>query len=152
MPRLVYRAVAALLVAAFTLAGQPAGNWNNVKTLAAATEVRLEVSGQMVRGRLQGVTDNSVVLITSKGEETFARQQIARISQRKSGHRGRNALIGAGIGAGIGFVAAVATSQCPHGCIDSGRFRAAGAGLGVVVGGLLGALLPTGGWRDVYKP
>jgi hypothetical protein len=154
MPKLVFRAFAAFFFAAFALAGQsPAGNWNNVSTLAPGTDVRVEVSGQSAtRGRLERVTDDSVVLTAAKSQQTFARPQIVRISQRKEGHRVRNALIGAGIGAGAGLGVGLAAGRCTQFCIVSpGLIRGALAGAGAVVGAFVGVILPSGGWKEVYK-
>jgi len=154
MPNSVCRALAPFLFAAFALAGQsPVGNWNNVRTLAPGTEVRLEVSGQSAtHGRLDLVTDDSVMLTTAKSQQTFPRQQIVRISQRKDGHRVRNALIGAGIGAGAGFGIGLAAGRCTQFCIVSpGLIRGALAGAGAVVGAVVGVVLPSGGWKEVYK-
>lgn len=130
-----------------------AGDWNNVKALMPGTEVRLEASGQNAsRGRLASVTNDSVVLTTAKGQETFARQQVARISQKKNGHRGRNVLIGAAVGAGAGLGIGAAASSCSHFCVVSpGLVRGGGAALGAAAGALIGAVIPTGGWKEIYK-
>jgi hypothetical protein len=154
MPKICCHTLAALLVAALTLAGETTGTWNNVRMLAVGTEVRVEVSGSSVmRGRLGSVTDNSVVLNTGKGQETVGRQQVVRISKKESGHRGRHALVGAGIGAGIGLGVGFAVTNCSHNCIVSpGAIRGVGAAFGAVVGGVLGAVLPGGGWSQVYRP
>jgi hypothetical protein len=130
-----------------------AESWNNVRTLVPGTEVRLEASDQnAARGRLASVTDDSVVLTTAKGQQTFARQQIVRISLRKDSHRARNALIGAGIGAGAGLGVGLAAGRCSQFCIVSpGLIRGALAATGAVVGAIVGVVLPTGGWKEVYK-
>jgi hypothetical protein len=154
MPKSVGRAIVAFFFAASALAGQsPAGNWNNVRTLAPGTEVRLEISGQSAtHGRLERATDDSVVLTTAKSQQTFPRQQIVRISQRKEGHRVRNALIGAGIGAGAGLGIGLAAGRCTQFCIVSpGLIRGTLAGAGAVVGAVVGVVLPSGGWKEVYK-
>lgn len=154
MAKSVCRAMAAYFFAAFALIAQsPAGSWNNVKTLASGTEVRVEASGQgATPGRLERATDDSVVLTTAKGQLTFARQQIVRLSQRREGHRIRNALIGAGIGAGAGLGIGLAAGRCTQLCIVSpGVIRGALAGAGAVVGALVGVVLPSGGWKEVYK-
>ena len=154
MPKSVYRALAAFIFGAFGLAGQsPARNWTTVTTLAPGTDVRVEVSGQSAtRGRLERVTDDSVVLTTAQSQQTFSRQQIVRISQRKNGHRVRNALIGAGIGAGAGLGIGLAAGRCTQLCIVSpGLIRGSLAGAGAVVGAFVGVVLPSGGWKEVYK-
>ena len=154
MAKLVCRALPAFLVSAFALVAQPpAGNWSNARALTPGTEVRVEVAGQpAIRGRLENVTGDSVVLTTAKNQQTFARQQIVRISQRKDGHRARNVLIGAGIGAGAGLGVGLAAGRCTQFCLVSpGVIRGALAGAGAVVGAIVGVVLPTGGWKEVYK-
>ena len=74
---------------------------------------------------------------------------------KKQGHRGRYALIGLGTGAAAGAaVGAGSYSPCSGFCILSPT-RAQDAGFGAVVFGvvgvLIGALIPTGGWHEVYK-
>ncbi len=153
MVKLACRVSAAYLVAAFALSAQAsAGKWNDVKALLPGTEIRL-VSGQSTaRGPIQSVTDDSVVLTTAKGQETFSRQQIDRLWQKRSGHRARNALIGAGIGAGAGLGIGLATSSCSHFCIVSpGLIRGALTAVGAVAGALIGVAIPSGGWKEVYK-
>lgn len=152
--KLVCRSLPAFLVSALALVAQsPAGNWTNAKGLAPGTEVRVEVAGQAAtHGRLESVTDDSIALTSAKSQQTFARQQIVRISQRKAGHRARNALIGAGIGAGAGLGVGLAAGRCTQFCIVSpGVIRGALAAVGAVVGGIVGAVFPTGGWKEVYK-
>lgn len=154
MPKLACRAVVVVFFAAFVLIAQsPAGDWNKVRTFAPGAEVRVQISGQSAtRGRLERVTDDSVVLTTAKSRQTFPRQQIVRISLRKDGHRARNALIGAGIGAGAGLGVGLAAGRCTQFCIVSpGVIRGALAGVGAVLGAIVGVVFPTGGWKEVYK-
>jgi hypothetical protein len=152
--KLVCRAVISLFAAVAALVAQsPAGNWSNARAVAPGTEVRVEVTGQgATRGRLESVTDDSVVLTTAQSQQTFARQQIVKISQRKEGHRVRNALIGAGIGAGAGLGVGLAAGRCTQFCIVSpGVIRGTLAAAGAVLGAIVGVALPTGGWKEVYK-
>jgi hypothetical protein len=150
------RAVALLLLAAFAAAAQsPLQNWNNVKTLAAGTEIRVERSGAgPVRGQLQSATDESLVVNSGKGQEMFSRQQVARVSVRGKSHRGRNTLIGLGVGAGVGLaIGAAASTACSgFGCIGTGPKLVAGlGGAGALLGTLVGWALPSGGWREIYR-
>jgi hypothetical protein len=152
------RAVAVLLVFALAAAAQsPAQNWDNVKALAVGTLVRIAVGSRTVGGNLQNVSDDSLAFNSGKGQEMFTRQEVVRVSVKKSDHRRRDALIGLGIGAGVGALFGGAAS-CETGghvpCISKpsrGTLVGIGAfGVGAV-GALVGVLLPTGGWREVYK-
>jgi hypothetical protein len=152
------RAVAVLLAFALAAAAQsPAQNWDNIKALAVGTLVRIAVGSRTVDGNLQNVSDDSLAVNSGKGQEMFTRQEVVRVSVKKKDHRRRNALIGLGIGAGVGAVLGGAAS-CNSGggfpCIakpSEGTLVGIGAfGVGAV-GALVGVLLPTGGWRKVSK-
>jgi hypothetical protein len=134
--------------------------WNNVTALARAAEVQVNLSGsRIVRGGVLNVTEDSLAVNSATGEETFTRQQVLRVSVRKPSRRGRNALIGLGIGAGagVGIGAASVSKSCPglgsFPCSPGLEAMAVGVGIftGAGVGAVIGALIPTGGWREVYR-
>jgi len=147
---------AVLLV--FALAAAPrlqAQNWNDLKSLAIGTRVRISVASHTVQGQVQSVGDASLAIDSGKGVEMFTRQEVTRVSVKKESHRGRNALIGLGAGAAIGaVVGAVSHKDCTGFCIFY-TSRGQDTGIGAVVVGVIGtgvgALIPTGGWREVYK-
>ena len=149
------RAVAVLFVFTLEAAAQsPAQNWNNIKALPAGTSVRISVGARTVRGQVQGVTDDSLVVGSGKGQERFTRQEVMRASVKKQGHRGRHTLIGLGAGAAIGgVIGAAGHSDCtgPLFCDSRGADAGLGAFVFGIVGTAVGALIPTGGWREVYK-
>jgi hypothetical protein len=149
---------AAAVPVVFALAASaqsPAQNWNNVKALAAGTAVRISVGSRTVKGQVQGAADDSLAVDSGKGQEMFTRQEVMRVSVKNKGHRGRNALIGLGAGAAIGVVVGVASHQnCTGFCIlytTRGQDAGIGAIIFGVIGTAVGALLPTGGWREIYK-
>jgi len=130
-------------------------DWNNVTALARAAEVRVELSdSRTVRGDVLNVTEDSLAVNSASGQETFTRQQVLRVSLRKPSRRGRNVLVGLAFGAiagaGIGFAGqAGCTGFCDGGLTAAvtGVTTLSGAGLGA----LIGAAVPTGGWREVYR-
>jgi hypothetical protein len=130
-------------------------NWNTVTALARAAEVRVQLpDSRSVRGGVINVTEDSLAVNSASGQETFTRQQVLRVSVRKPSRRGRNMLIGlalgAGAGAGIGFAGqAGCTGFCDGGftAAIAGVTTLSGAGLGAVIG----AVVPTGGWHEVYR-
>jgi hypothetical protein len=152
------RSIVVLLVFAIAAAAQSsAQDWNVVKALAPGTEVRV-TSARDVRGTLQSASDDSLIVNSGKGLETITRQEIVRVSLRKRGHRARNVLIGLaiGAGAGAGIGAATATAGCKNSgnCIllyPKGETAGIGAGVLGAIGALVGAVIPTGGWRDGYR-
>ncbi len=151
--RLLYL-ITSMALFAFELAPQPQA-WDNVTAISPGTEIR--ISGPRpgaLRGTLQSVTGDSLVLNSSAGQETFTRQQVTRVSIKKQGHRKRNMLIGLGVGAGAGLgVGAGSDHSCaPNGCFFGNNFaKEVFTPLGAGVGALVGALISSGGWRDVYK-
>ena len=150
------RAAAFLFVFALAAAAQsPAQNWNNVKALAIGTNVRVLAGSRTVGGQVQGVTDDSLAVDSGKGQEMFAQQQVIRVSVKEKGHRGRNTLIGLGIGAGLGAAAGLEERTEGSRPLPLGRSKALNAAIGAVplglIGTLVGAVIPTGGWREVYK-
>jgi hypothetical protein len=132
-------------------------DWNNVTSLARAAEVRVELSGsRTVRGGVLNVAEDSLAVNSASGQETFTREQVLRISVRGPSHRGRNMLIGLalGAGAGVGYgAAAVSQQNCRIFC-DS-RIDAAAVGIstfvGAGIGTVIGAVVPTREWREVYR-
>jgi hypothetical protein len=131
-------------------------DWNNVTALGRAAEVRVQLSdSRSVRGSVINVTEDSLAVNSASGKETFARQQVLRVSVRKPSRRGRNMLVGLAFGAiagaGIGFAGQAGCT----GLFCDGGFTAAVAGVttlsGAGLGAAIGAVVPTGGWREVYR-
>ena len=145
--------IASMLLFALDLTAQ-SQPWSNVKALSPGTEIRIRgPHPSAVRGTLLSVTDESLVLNSSAGQEMFTPQQVNRVSIKKQGHRARNALIGLGVGAGTGLVVgAVDDQHCAPNCfLGKNLSKTVFTPLGAILGILIGAVIPTGGWRDVYK-
>ncbi len=153
MDALTRRLAAALLLLAATVAAQTnSSNWNAVKVLTAGTEVRIQSGSRTVRGNIDGVTEDAILMRTRKGQETFKQPDVMRVSLRESGHRTRNALIGLGIGAGVGLgVGAAADASCKSFCFGGNLGKAVFTPVGAIVGIAVGALIPAGGWREIYR-
>lgn len=151
-------AVLALFLAP-VLAAQPGSraDWGNLKKLTAGDEIRI-VDGDRrpIRARFQRVTDESIVIATPGKEESLTRAAIVSVAARGESHRRRNALIGLGIGAGAGL--AVGAAADAHSCNGQSNCfnilpnigKEVLTPVGALVGVTVGALLPTGGWHDVY--
>jgi hypothetical protein len=155
MPRKFSQAVLLLSFALSAVAQSPAQDWTAVKALGAGTSVQISIGSRALDGQILDVTDESIEIDSGKHRETFTRQEVKRVAVKKQGHRGRDALIGLGAGAAAGAVAGAAySSPCTGWCILRPT-RAQGAAIGAVVlglvGAVVGALIPTGGWHEVYK-
>jgi hypothetical protein len=130
--------------------------WDNLSQLLPGQEIRVRQNdGKSFRGNFRSISDESIVLILTSGDQTISRLSIHRVSIKKKGHRGRNALIGAGVGIGIGAGIGAGDKGCPagSGCIglSRGGIIAIGAGAGMILGAIVGVLIPSGGWHDIYK-
>jgi hypothetical protein len=153
-PRFACRLGPLLALVATTIAAQTnVTNWNTVKALTTGTQVRITTGSRTLRGRIDRITDDALEVTSGQGRETFYRQQVSVVSVMQPGHRKRNALIGlaAGIGVGLGIGIAGRSKPgqlqiVPNGAITAG-FTVAGALAGTIVG----VVIPTGGWREIYQ-
>jgi hypothetical protein len=137
--------------------GDATNRWDAVMQLSSGQELRVVLEDvKSFQGRLQGVSENTVVLRLDTGEQTFERQKVLRVSTRSTSHRGRNVLIGLAVGLGAGIIVGVASPElgqgkCAQGsCVNAASVGVPGA-LGGAVGAGIGAAIPTGGWHDVYR-
>jgi hypothetical protein len=133
------------------------GNWDNLQQLAPGDNLRIVLNdAKSYKAKLESVNGNAIVVRLASGEQTFPREAVLRVSTKGRSHRGRNALIGLAAGASAGVIVAVAspelgTGTCPQGsCVDAGTVSMVGF-WGGVLGAGLGAVIPTGGWHDVYR-
>jgi len=144
-----------LLALAPALIARAPANWESVKQLTAGKEIRVTLmDGRNLRGEFQGATDDTVTIATSKSQETMSRMMVTKVSFWSESHRLRNALIGFGAGAAGGLIAGAVgdAASCRPSCFGGPNILAEGlTPLGAIVGGVVGALLPTGGWRDLYR-
>ncbi len=154
VPARICRLAAVLVLMAAVVAAQTnTSNWNAVKALPPDTSVRITGGSRVVNGKIVRITDDMVVVASGSGQEMFTLQEVSRVWVKKPGHRKRNALIGLAAGAGGGLVIGLAARHGPGGfgpnlddLVTVGTTVA-----GALVGTIVGVLIPTGGWREVYK-
>jgi hypothetical protein len=96
-------------------------------------------------GRLQSVTDDSLVVVENKKVITIAKPDIKRVGIRSSSARGKNAAIGAAIGFGVGLAAGVFTP----GDLERSTTGPIVGGIGGLIGAGIGAAIP--GYSTIYK-
>ncbi len=149
----VHHAIVLIPILALVATGQaPTSNWDNVKMMAPGTGVRVTAgNSKPVRGKLESVTDNDLVVEAGTSTQSFSRLDIRRLEVKKKGHRVRNTFIGLGVGtaAGVG-IGAAQSSGCTVFLCDLAPL-VYGA-IGLVAGTVTGLVWPTGGWRQVYAP
>jgi len=148
------RPLAVFLLFDFAAPAQsPQPNWAAVQGLPVGTEVRVALNVGRVQGWFQSANENALMIHADTGDRVVMRPEIVRVSIRRKGHRARNALIGLAAGAGVGAaIGAVAINRCTGFCIiTKGQGAGVGAALFAVVGTLIGVVIPTGGWHEVYR-
>jgi hypothetical protein len=154
MDALTRRLAAALLLLAATVAAQTNdSNWNAVKALTPGTYVRITAGSRSLSGKVESVSDETLLVNSGKGPETFNRPQVSTVSVRKGGHRKRNALIGLAVGAGAGLAIALATKAGSNQIkvVSNGAVVAGLTAAGGIVGVIVGVVIPSGGWHEIYK-
>jgi hypothetical protein len=131
----------------------PAKGWDRVIGSAPQAEIRATlVQGGSVRGSLVSASADSLVIRTAKGEQALARQDVRRAEVKRTGHRVRNMAIGLAVGAGGGAAIAVAAHSCTgFGCIGADAVEKGAVPVLAVLGGLIGATLPSGAWKEIYR-
>ena len=154
--RHLYRLLAISTFALTTIAplkGQTGkSDWGNLRQMRSGQQVETVLKdAKSYRGTLQSVSDDGITIRAVSDEQTFLRANVLRVSVKGKGHRLRNAVLGAGIGAGTGTVvgAAVCGQRSSYCKVSQGiSFGARVVGL---IGAAVGVLIPTGGWHEVYR-
>ena len=150
MPALL---AATLAATAAVQQAKPIANWANLNQLVTGAEIRVTLAnGKTLRGFMQRVTPESLAINATTSLETLSRQDIRRVDLKRPGHRGRNTLIGLAIGTGAGLAAGAGVdSQRRPGDWLPSFGKVVLSPVGAIIGTVVGAVLPTGGWREVYR-
>jgi hypothetical protein len=131
---------------------QDAGqSWENLQTLGAGQ--RIQVVDQRLKsqdGTFLTVSDAAIAFRVGQSEVTIQRGDVLRVTSLERTRRGRNALVGLGIGAlaGAAFLGIAAASDS-FVREEAGLFAAGGAVLGGAVGAGVGAAFP--GHPTIYR-
>ena len=157
MTRVIERLFLLLLVPGSAFAQSSQGNWDNLEQLAPGQQIRIVLKdARSFTANFQSVTDAALLVRLPNVDQAFERLNVLRVSSKRGSHRRRNALIGLAAGAATGVVVGVASPElgrgkCEQGsCVDAGTVTALGV-LGSGLGAGIGALIPTGGWHDIYR-
>jgi hypothetical protein len=162
--------VLALLGACFstgTASGQDSkgrsSSWDILKSLTPGQEIRLVMNNlKSYQGKFKSLSDGGITLQQAAGEQTLARKDVLRVS-RKIGqnHQVRNVLIGTVVGAGAGLVIGLTPYFVQRNCTLGPDFNCGYppnphraeilTPVGGLAGTIIGGLVPTGGWHDVYR-
>ena len=141
------------LVALAPLCGQTGkSNWDNVKQLRTGEQIKIVLNdGKSRSGELESASDEGLVVFLSSSETKFMRAEVRRILVKGQSHRGRNTAIGAGLAAGVGLGVGAFFDNQLRSWVQTNRGLAIGPSVGGVVGAAIGAVAPTGRWREVYR-
>jgi hypothetical protein len=138
-------------------------SWDNLKSLTPGQEIRVVMNDlKSYQGEFESLSDSGITLQQAAGEQTLARKDIFRVSQKiGQNHRKRNALIGTVIGAGAGLVIGLSPYYHGRNCTEGPAFFCASppnphlaealTPVGGLVGAAIGAGVSMGGWHDVYR-
>ena len=144
---------ALLLVPSLCEAENP--EWNNLKQLSPGQQVRVQLNdSKFSKGHFQSVSDDAIIIRIKGADQTFHRSEVQQVSSRRSGHRARHALIGAAIGAGAGLGSGVAIdNDCTRQSFvcTGNKGKAILTPAFALIGAGIGALLPAGGWQELYR-
>lgn len=165
--------VLALLAACFSTgvaSGQDSmgqsSSWDNLKSLRAGQEIRVVMNNvKSYQGGFESLSDDKITLRQAAGEQTLARKDILRVSQKIGQDHGvRNALVGAVVGAGAGLGIGLTANHViwSHVNCDEGPLFSCGyppnphwgiilTPVGFLAGAAIGAAVPTHAWRDLYR-
>jgi hypothetical protein len=131
------------------------GDWGTVQALAPGESIKVALqNGSTTRGKFQSANNTGLMIAAGAGQETLLRENIRSVSVKHNGHRGRHALIGAAIGAGAGLGIGVAIdNDCTKTSIvcTGNKGKAILTPVFALIGAAIGATLPAGGWREVYR-
>jgi len=153
-PQVVCRLGALFALLATTMAGETnITDWNNLTVLTTGTQIQITAGSRRIRGKVDRITDDALVVTSRKGQETLNRKEVAVVLVKKPSHRKRNALVGLAAGTGVGLGIGVAARSKPGQVqiISNGAVVGVLAVVGAFVGTIVGVVIPTGGWREIYK-
>lgn len=129
--------------------------WSVVQQITSGQQLKVVlIEGGARRGSFESANDSAVVIRSGKGEQSLYRTQVARVLVKGKSHRKRNTLIGAGIGAGAGLGAGAAIdNNCSRSSIicTGNKGKAILTPVFGLLGAGIGALIPSGGWHEVYR-
>lgn len=135
-----------MLLFAATLAGaEKSAAWERLENVRPGDAIRVETRNMGAKsGRFVAYTPNSISIRGKNQTSEISREEVLTVKRKSGAIRGRNTLIGFGVGAAVaGTVAGLTVNQG-----DVAYMAMVGAGLTVVGTTLVGALLPA--YETVY--
>ncbi len=130
-------------------------SWTSLSGLHAGQQIQVvNVHRDKYSGVFLNVSDTAISVRSEESDHVVQRSDVHSVKLMENRHRLRNTLIGAGIGAGAGAaVGALVNNPCnpkpneTFACVGASISRGATAGIGaaggLLIGGIVGALLPS---------
>ncbi|HEV2314178.1 MAG TPA: hypothetical protein VGR94_02650 [Candidatus Acidoferrales bacterium] len=123
-------------------------SWENLSALRPGQKIEVvETNLKKDTGTFAAVSDDSIRINESTGEQSIPRASVMRVTLRRNKHRLRNTLIGAAVGASAGAaIGAASYKTCSSLCLggfNRGESAGIGATLGFVGGAAVGAVIPS---------
>ena len=158
--------VLALLAACFSAApatAQDSGSWDNLRSLRPGQETCVVMNDvKSYQGEFESLSDEGITLRQAAGEQTLARKDILRVSQKEGrDHQTRDVLIGLAVGAGAGLVIGLSPYFVQRNCTEGPAFSCGNppnphlveglTPVGSMAGAAVGAAISTRGWHTVYR-
>ncbi len=136
--------LAAVLLASPLIRAQNAAyNWDNLGRLRAGQKIEVvDTKMKSTQCRFAGYSGSGLLVRTGTGEMSIPRTQVFSIKDREHSGRGRNILLGLGIGAAAGFAIGAVKGKTYHEAGETGVFIAVFTPIGAGAGTLAGAVLP----------
>jgi hypothetical protein len=111
----------------------PVQGWENVKLVPPGDKIVVSLKdGEILKGRLHGVSDTNLLLSQRNKVSDLARDRISRIHRLVSTPAAPSALLGAGIGAAAGLGAGSLSDD--NKAVTMPGLAAIGAGVGALIG------------------
>ena len=141
-------------------------SWDNLKSLNSGQVIRVVMNNfKSYQGAFESLGDDGVTLRQSGGEQTLARKDIFRISEKMGeDHEVRNGLAGAAVGAGAGLAVGLIANHVIWSHVNCDEGPAFNCGyppnphwasvltfVGFLGGATIGAEVSRHAWRDLYR-
>ena len=134
-----------LIAPARTPAQSSEDSWDNLRQLRPGQRVEVvDMKLSSWQGSFIGYSEEAISLRRGKDEVAVPRADVLSVKNRKRSRRGRNALIGLGIGAAGGLAAGAVAGATYHEEGETGVFVLVFTPIGAGIGAGVGAAMPAG--------
>ncbi len=117
-------------------------DWNNLQQLRVGDKVEVvRTDLSKYKGKVLAWTEELISLRLKNRDVTISREEVYRVTQLSKGHRGRNVLIGLGLGAAVGTL--IGRAQWCSGEPGFNACTFVGLVMGTGIGAGVGAAFPS---------